>query len=213
MVEDAKLKAKELYNTKLYAVCSDNASNMVKMGKMSDLWHVTCSSHSGNLLAKDLVKKDLTARVNEVLKEFKRTDLENEIVKKGRKRIILSCDTRWCSYRDSFNCLKSNLTFIKQVIAEDRFKIKPNVTRLIFEDYFTMQVSDDILLFDPVCDLVNYCQKIDTNIADAAEKWLNLKLPDGYPEFNEVLETRIEKSINTYSLAANYLHPVYQGKS
>lgn len=82
IVEEAEIIVQSKYNTKLYAVISDNASPMIKMGKQVNLWHATCNSHSANLLAKDLVKPELAANVNCVLKEFKHSDLEHKILKK-----------------------------------------------------------------------------------------------------------------------------------
>ena len=56
-VSDAAVKdAKEIYNTNRYALVSDNVSSMICMGKMIDYWHLTCNSHSGNLLEKNLVE-------------------------------------------------------------------------------------------------------------------------------------------------------------
>ena len=53
--EEAMGLAKEMYNTKIYAVVSDNASPMVRMGKDIEAWHLTCNSYSGNLLLKTLL--------------------------------------------------------------------------------------------------------------------------------------------------------------
>lgn len=51
--------AREKYNAHVYAVVSDNAAYMVKMGKLLKQWHVTCNSHSGNLLMKDIADGDI----------------------------------------------------------------------------------------------------------------------------------------------------------
>lgn len=63
--------AKDKYNTEIYAVVSDNAANMLKMGRLVDLWHTTCSSYTGNLLIKDIVDQRIMEDVTTVLKEFK----------------------------------------------------------------------------------------------------------------------------------------------
>lgn len=47
----------------IYAVISDNAANMIKMGKLTTICHLTCNSHTTNLLTKDLVSKPLTEKV------------------------------------------------------------------------------------------------------------------------------------------------------
>lgn len=45
--------AKQAYDCDIYAVVSDNAANMLKMGRLTNLWHSPCNSHIGNLLVKD----------------------------------------------------------------------------------------------------------------------------------------------------------------
>lgn len=74
--DDAIKLAEERYKTVVYAVVSDNAANMIAMGKKLPQYHSTCNSHTGNLLAKDLVDKNIANRVVSVLKEFKRNELE-----------------------------------------------------------------------------------------------------------------------------------------
>lgn len=90
---------KEKYGVDCYAVVSDNASSMVKMGSLVKhaIWHSTCSSHTRNLLAKDILNKDLADKVSLVLKEFKEPDFEKNIIFKGGHRILLPAETRWCS--------------------------------------------------------------------------------------------------------------------
>lgn len=48
---------KSKYGTEVYSVVSDNARNMTSMGNMiqPELWFTTCNSHTGNLLAKDVI--------------------------------------------------------------------------------------------------------------------------------------------------------------
>lgn len=70
IVTFSKELAKSNFKTDVFAVVTDNAANMMKMGRISDLWHMTCNSHTGQLLAKDIVPKTLAARVLVVLKAF-----------------------------------------------------------------------------------------------------------------------------------------------
>lgn len=58
-----------------------------------------------------------------VLKEFKSYDLEKSLVDNGGIRIHLPADTRWCSHRDSSNCLLRNLPIMKKILAEGK-KVK-----------------------------------------------------------------------------------------
>lgn len=88
------------------------------MGNSVNLWHVTCASHNGNLLAKSLVNTKFAESVNRLLKKFKQPGPEKEIIKGGGQKIILACETRWCSYMDAFRCCLHNLSIIRQ-ITED----------------------------------------------------------------------------------------------
>lgn len=90
LIEEAKKK----YNTKLYAAVSDNISNMLKMGRSVDLWHSNCSSHTGNLLANDIVPKRLNENVVKVNKEFKLVDLEAALLKESGNKVHLPIDVR-----------------------------------------------------------------------------------------------------------------------
>lgn len=55
--------AKDFYNTTVYAVVSDNASAMFKMGRTITIWHSNCNSHTANLLAKNILDEDCTKNV------------------------------------------------------------------------------------------------------------------------------------------------------
>ncbi|XP_072745840.1 uncharacterized protein [Anoplolepis gracilipes] len=83
IVDEATEIAKSKFNIRIYAVVSDNASAMILMGNSVNLWHVTCASHSGNLLAKSLMNAKFVESVNQLLKEFKQPDPEKEIIKGG----------------------------------------------------------------------------------------------------------------------------------
>ena len=103
---------------------SDNASPMVRMGKDIEAWHLTCNSHSGNLLAKDIVNLDIAKDASTVLNNFKHPDLEKEILEKGGVKIVLVGDTRWCTYRDHFVYFIRNLNPMRNIIAKGQFKVK-----------------------------------------------------------------------------------------
>lgn len=214
IVEEASEKAKTLYNTHIYCTVSDNASNMVKMSKCHQLWHSACNSHTANLLAKDLLPKNVSSKVNEVLKTFKHPDQQHQLLSFGGSRVCLAVDTRWCSQRDACASLKSNMTAMRKVAASDELaKISPQVKCLLFDEYFLSQVNDTIALLDPVSQLINACQKSDSSVADAVEMWMSLQLPDGHNDKHHHLEKRRKQSLNIYSMSANVLHPQYQGQN
>lgn len=120
IISEAIDLAKDTYNTNIYAVVSDNASAMVKMGKDMKhcLWHSTCNSHTANLLAKDIQDINCSKKITMILKEFKRSDLEKSLLDKGGSRIQLPCETRWCTYRDTYKCFLNNLQHMRIIAAE-----------------------------------------------------------------------------------------------
>lgn len=191
---------------------SDNASNMVKMGNNVDIWHTTCNSHSGNLLAKGLVPKKFAQDVNKLLREFKSPGIENEIIKNGGSRIILACDTRWCSYRDSFRCLLKNLNIIKKLMENKKITIKDDNKKFLEKPSFEIKLQDYIIIFDPICELINVCQKSNCSLADACQEWLKLEIPTDNDVYEEIVGARLDKVLTPIVLAANLLHPQYKGR-
>lgn len=211
IVNESVTMAKDLYKTDVYAVVSDNAAAMLKMGRNISIWHSNCSSHTANLLAKDVMDGELTKKVHTILKEFKHADFERALVDKGGTRIKTPCDTRWCSYRDSYNCLVQNIHFMKILIVNDQRlkKIKPTVKTLIFDDEFIDEVKDNIMLFDPICNLINIAQNSNSSAADVSHLWICLELPDKFNSFEDKLQSRKKMALNKYALCAYYLHPKY----
>lgn len=206
--EESIALAKERFNTEVFCVVSDNAANMMSMGRQTQLFHSTCSSHTANLLAKDIVNAKIASRVTTILKEFKKSDLEKMIVDDGGVRCRLPVETRWCSYRDAFKCLTKNLDCMKNVAAKTN-RLKQEVVHDIFHADLIVEVNAFIASSDPVCTLINKCQSRNFSAADAVEEWANLSLPS---EFEEKLSARKDMALNKYTMAANFLHPVYHGK-
>lgn len=212
VVNEATELAMDLYGTTIYAIVSDNVSSMIAMGKSIDLWHTTCNSHSANLLAKSLVEKNFATKVNALLKEFKNPNLEVELIKRGGSKIVLACETRWCSYRDSFKCALKNLDIMRTVVQEKQIKFNHESDALLQSSEFEIILQDYILIFDPVCELVNKCQRSSSNIADAIEYWLTLNIPTCNDNQDKLIKARIQKATKPICFAANFLHPVYQGQ-
>jgi len=214
IVEKCISLALEKHNTNIYAVISDNAANMIKMGKLTTIWHLTCNSHTANLLAKDLVSKPLVDKAKVLLKAFHGPDAEKEMLKQGGRRIQMPCDTRWCTYRDSFKNLLNNVTPMKKVLAISTIRFDESVHQYLFDEIFLKQISDSIELFNPICELINVSQKSTSSIADAAEAWLDLpnKISSDNDGFGSIIKKRQDYALNKYLLTANFLHPKYQGK-
>lgn len=212
IVNEGKKLAKEKFNITTYAVVSDNASAMISMGKKVDIWHTTCHSHSGNLLAKSFVPETFAKKVNNLLHAFKTPGAEYELKQKGGSRIILPCDTRWCSYRDAFRCLLKNLCSMQALVANKKVQLNSTNESLLKDPLFVMQLQDFILIFDPICQLINVCQRSDCSIAEGCEEWLKLKIPTVNDEMQQKLNNRLKKVLTPIALTSNFLHPQYRAK-
>lgn len=153
----------------MYAVVSDNASSMILMGKKVNIWHTTCQSHSGNLLAKSFVPETYAKNINNLLHAFKTPAAEYELKQRGGSR-ILACDTRWCSYRDAFRYLLKNLPLMLELVANKKVQLSRKNESLLKNLSFVTQIQDFILIFDPICQLINVCQRSDCSIADGCEE-------------------------------------------
>jgi len=145
--------ALDKHNTNIYAVISDNAANMIKMRKLTTIWHLTCNSHTANLFAKDLVSKPLIDKAKVLLKAFHGPDAEKELFNQGGRRIQMPCDTRWSTYRDSFKNVLNNVTPMKKVLATSTIIFDKIVHKYLFDTIFLKQISDSIELFNPICEL------------------------------------------------------------
>ena len=66
------------------------------------------------LIAKDVMNKKLSEKVNNILTAFKGPDLEKEVVERGDSRIKLLVDRRWNLFRNSQLNLKKNLPIMQE---------------------------------------------------------------------------------------------------
>lgn len=216
IVKSSRKVCKEKYNTDIYCVVSDNAKNMLKMGKnlSSDsdfeMWSNTCSSHTGNLLAKDVVNDDLNTKVVAILKEFKRPDNEKYLTEAGGSRVVLPGDTRWCSHRDAYVSLLRNQEKMSELCLKNstvKKNVKQEVKNYLVDEEFLRKVEESIQILDPICQLVNKAQNSCTTLSEIIELWLDLKCP--VPEYEEYYEGRKKMAITDVGLAAFMLDPKF----
>lgn len=208
LIDESVKLAKQKYNTTVYATVSDNASNMKRMVSLISVWFSTCKSHIRNLLAKDILDDPMA-----VIKDLKQADFKAEIVQLGETQIT-PCDTRWCSYRDAYVWLKENLSFMKKIMCNESFpkKVKSNIKQLILDEEFIHKIDDQINLLNPVCDVIDKCQKENCFIAESAHLWLKLYFPlkfENKKEINTELVKRKKMALHIYSFTAHYLHTRY----
>lgn len=229
LVKKAVIFAKEKYDCDVYCVVSDNAPNMTCTGRQlqPELMYTTCNSHTGNLLAKDVIgikKYDaVMTKVMKVQKEFRKPGLASKLTKAGGKKPVLFSAIRFASMRNMNESFVHNLPIMKKICAEedtdetdaDDSTKRPDssVVKLLFNSEFIDSVKHLLSLLDPIAKLINVCQKSEASVADAVEEWIDL-LAEAPNELKVVIEKRIKKSnvFNDYTLSANYFHPIYRGQ-
>jgi len=134
--------------------------------------------------------------------EFKRADFEKEMIEKGGNRIKLPCEAQWCSYRDAYKFLIEYEQLLKQIAVDKN--VNSNVVKLLYDTQFVDDVKRNLLLLDPICNLIKKCQSNNCSAAEAVELWLDLHLPK---EVSEQLKSRRELALNKFALTAFHLHP------
>lgn len=212
VVNSAIELSKDLCSTNIFAIVSDNASPMISMGNRSNLWYSICNSHSGNLLAKSLVDGEFANEVNALLKEFKNPGLQRDIINKGGSKIKLACETRWSSYRDAFKCTLQNLNIMRNIASTASYPLKARVLELLQDQKFELKLKQYVEILNPVCMLINKCQSSTCNVADATQLWLTLTIPSTDEFHKHLLTERLKKAIRPIGMAANLVHPSYQGE-
>lgn len=226
IVEKSIDLAKERYDAEVYACVTDNARNMTAMKDKVNVMFTTCNSHTGNLLAGDILKSakntKIMAKVMSVQKDFRRTPLESRLLTAGGLKPVLSCVTRWTSQRGAGVSFLKNLSCMKKVAADcdaevekdkNAIRPKPAVSQLLFKEDFVESVKNLVDLLDPVAELTNYCQKSDVSAADAVEKWLDL-IENESQELRDYAKQRCTKNnvFNNITMTANFFHPKHRGK-
>ncbi|OXU27865.1 hypothetical protein TSAR_005625 [Trichomalopsis sarcophagae] len=141
-------------------------------------------------------------------------DLESQLLDLGGSRIVLISETRWSSHRDAFRRVLRNLQQMRQVAQNQggNMIISNESYNLLFDPEFEMLLQDHLLVLDPVCELINVCQKSDCDIATATKLWLRLKFSVENENYQNTLNQRKNKVMNCFGLSAKFLHPVYQGQ-
>lgn len=215
----ACIKAKDTYDTKVFAIVSDNASNIkngCEMAKNSDgeaLWVSTCSSHSGDLIFNKFTDYDpvFFKLVKKMVSEFRKPKCEALLVRRDGKKMIPYPETRFCYIRDSMIAIWIDLRILKDFCTVPDLQIDVEVQRHIRSRVFKNKLKKYINLFTPICKLINKWQNPNCNVADATENWLEL-LENVERITQTVILDRIVKAVFPVGYAANILHPKYQGK-
>lgn len=177
-------------------VVSDNAPNMIKMGKLIDMTHSRCQAHIGNLLLKDLGKQlktdDVLEKILPVLKEFTKSKFAAYLKEKIGNAAKIPIEVRWCSNRDSIQNYVHNLSVMKKVAIDHNMDSK--FIKILIDENILKECNDALRILDPVCKMLNIFQKKKTRLGEAVEMWLSYIEDAGEFEKPTILK-RVKKTI------------------
>lgn len=202
IVEKSLRIAKEKYKTDVYCIVSEDAGVLKENLTMYSMWYSNCNSHTGNLLAKDLlsIHQPCLDKALSILTEFSNSDLQRALTENGGQQIKLLGDT--CeSQRDAISSLLFNLKVMKKVVPNSN-KIK----ELLFDNSLEPSCERLVKLLIPICALVNAAQEPSCTLVDIAGLWLKLAYNPIYSSgvVGELVRKHMECSLNVYALSAYY---------
>lgn len=72
----------------------------------------------------------------------------------------------------------------KLIVDNDQFKtVKKTIKSMIYNDEFLDDVKDNIKLFDPIYNLINFTRKYKSSAADIVHLWLIIYFPEKFCNF------------------------------
>ena len=223
--ENAIAVAKEVYNTNVIGVSTDNDSKIVAGARETtntegeSLLPSTCTSHSGDLLIEKIVDQNFLRIVREIVNIFKDPSLESELVETfGGTKLKNYPDTRFCYARDCYESVLKNLRHLRSVVELDHIDIgdKKEAIQHLYNPDFENLLKREIKLITQVCKMVNKCQDPKMSLAESTQLWLQLKFDEDAVnsegiKLNQLLENRKKKALGVVAFAANLLHYKYRG--
>lgn len=117
-------------------------------------------------------------------------------------------DYFFLNYRDSFQNLLDNIERYRSIAVSHRRKILVADYELIMSDNLIEDVQTELELQDPVCNMINILQKKETNIADGADLWLGLEIPQHVTnDERKSYLLRKDMALGEVALAAFFIDP------
>lgn len=211
VIIDATLKAEEKFNIVVSSVCTDNAANMRKASRESNLINYGCICHIGDLLLNDIHDKILVQDVRSVLVCFRKPNLQQKVLDAGGSSLILRGETRWKGEKDELICFTKNFDHI-QLIAENSSdeEVSSNVKGILDQENLLLRIQNEIKLHNPICHIIDEAQKREGKLGDVLENWTKLKLPDKHKNQKALRDKMVYSEAG---LLANVFHPKYKGSS
>lgn len=208
----------ENFKCKVTSFVTDNTGNMASAREILNgefgFEGLTygCSAHILNLLAKDLVKTDITKHVTNILKYFRNHHLPKAWYHaEGGSALILPLEVRWNTYCDSLESYIKNWSILTKVCEDHRSEIDRDIANKILNIGLKRNVEDMIKNLKPVAEAIDNMQKNNCSLAECVFTWKKLELKLNEASNNKdilsLYKARYEQAMTDAHFASFILSP------
>ncbi|GBM89906.1 hypothetical protein AVEN_84292-1 [Araneus ventricosus] len=137
-----------------------------------------CSAHILNLLAKDLVKTDITKHVTNILTYFRNHHHPKAWYHvEGGSALILPLEVRYNTYCDSLESYIKNWSILTKVCEDHRYEIDRDIANKILNIGLKRNVEDMIGNLKTVAEAIDIIvRKSNCSLAECVFAWKKLEL-------------------------------------
>lgn len=199
-------EALEQFKTEVYAVVMGDMACPIRTDDVPEVWQFPCNLYVMKALINDYIPQDFMNTICKILKQlnymYKDEDLESKI----------TGDTRWLHTKSILEFCSANIPTIQTLLSEDSdVKLSKDCKCLFFDEDFIQKINSYVTFMENISEVITVCQNPKSSIADSAEQWLSLEIPDDGSEIAQNMISRRDSVLTIQCLVANYVHPEYRG--
>lgn len=197
------------YCVDIFAILSKDVLNS---HMISNVWLLKCNKEIVNSVAETFSKKELFQNLCLILNDYKNNETLNDALKISFDDISQKNSISWMFEYNACSFFISNLHRLRQLLGEGKISFNQNITSLIFNDAFKFEVQDHFEDYEFLTRLIKKFEEDDFFIADAVQEWLKIYTNIKKINLPLTIEDHFSDVIHPVALAANSLHPHYQGR-
>lgn len=208
----------EKFGKKVFAVCTDSESKMVKMRQLltddlPDLLTYGCSAHYLNLLEVEVTPQTIIKHIVEVHKFFRNHHQPHGWLReKGGRMPQLPNSTRWNSQQECVSTFIENYSKYVEIITEHLREIPANIAKILDNVTIYRDAVHLLRQLTEVSRVLDLLQADSTNIAQAVELWLDLAENPDLEPYKDAITRRMNQALQPFHFLANLLDPRFKGR-
>ena len=197
-------------SVKIYAVVFDSSISLSLNDLDKSVYYLMCTSKILESVVKSIVNHyDILNQVCELLEEFQIPSLQKEFISKSNLGIIPLDKNDWHTYYNGFHSCLKNYEIMRQLLTTNLCTRNKNIINLLFDKNFEYALTESALIMGFVQVTFNK-RGLNYTLADLVKDWSEF-FAETNENYCEILKKEFECIYNPVALAANYLHPRYQG--